>query len=151
MDSVKKVNFQDSSGAAIKEDGSLWIWGDIKRIGNGSIEKKEMSVPQKIMENVKDVKISRDTCLAIKEDGSLWNYANDVWGENPQYNDTPKKIMENVKSIYLPSYGAYNIPWSVVVIKQDNSLWMSTLEHNDFYSTTPKKIMENVKHMSCNV
>ena len=121
MDSVKKVNFQDSSGAAIKEDGSLWIWGDIKRIGNGSIEKKEMSVPQKIMENVKDVKISRDTCLAIKEDGSLW-----MWGHNDNgelgigwdYDEIhkPQKVLTNVKSVTI---GAV-----CIAIKKDESLWM---------------------------
>ena len=63
--------------AAIKTDGSLWLWGNngFGKLGDGSIE--DRMEPVKIMDDVQSVSLGLDHSSAIKEDGSLW-----LWGDN---------------------------------------------------------------------
>lgn len=62
---------------AIKEDGSLWAWGNNKygQLGDGSNADK--NTPVKIMDDVAAVAAGGKHSLAIKTDGSLW-----AWGNN---------------------------------------------------------------------
>ena len=63
--------------AAIKTDGSLWIWGYnyYGQLGNGT--KENSYTPIKIMDNVAEVSLGLIHSAAIKNDGSLW-----TWGYN---------------------------------------------------------------------
>jgi len=140
--------------AAIKSDGSLWVWGNADFIGTGGKGNSEaeyrtldthrtyriQNVPTKLMDNVASVSMGGDFNFALKTDGTLYTWAG--WG------GTPVKIMDNVISV---SAG----PDSVAVIKNDNSLWicdeMSSEGSYDYDSDTytcifdPKKIeMEKV-------
>lgn len=147
---VNSIALGENNSAAIREDGSLWMWGNnsCKQISD---ENKEYSIlqPQKIMENVKSVSLGSVNSAAIKKDGSLW-----LWGTNtldeilklpPNKSYKPYKIMDDVKSVSLGgSTGA--------AIKDDGTLWMWG---NNYYGQigdgtqneckVPKKIMDHVK------
>lgn len=121
MEKVKSVSLGDFYSGAIKEDGSLWMWGDngYGQLGDGTTEEKH--TPVKIMENVKNVNLGVECSGAITEDGNLW-----MWGANGkgqlgdgtnEDKNTPVKFMENIKSVNL---GAHDSG----VIKEDGSLWM---------------------------
>jgi len=128
MDNVVSVSSNKAIGgmgtnlcgatAAIKSDGSLWVWGDAGLIGTGgkgntSVEyygmKHEIqNVPIKLMDGVASVSMGGEINLALKTDGSLLYWTR---GTNPE------KILDNVISM---SAGTY----CIAAIKSDNSLWM---------------------------
>ena len=121
MENVKEISLGNAHSGAIKEDGSLWMWGanDKGQLGDGTNEDK--NTPVKIMENVKNVNLGVSCSGAITEDGNLW-----MWGANDkgqlgdgtnEDKNTPVKFMENIKSVNL---GAHDSG----VIKEDGSLWM---------------------------
>ncbi len=116
-----KVSAGHGSTYVIKNDGSLWGWGNMYT-GNGNGYKEEQISPAKILEDVKAVSASNSGGIAVKKDNTLW-----AWGsftgypiadgsENPKFL-YPVQIMEDVK---LASLGKTTI----AVIKNDDSLWI---------------------------
>ena len=72
-DDVVNVTFGYYSGAAVKTDGSLWIWGD--RLGNEYVQRNpELEI---LEENVLGAAMGGMGAMLIEEDNSLW-----AWGTN---------------------------------------------------------------------
>lgn len=153
----------------IDKNGSLWMWGTYKPIGNGL--SKRAFVPAKVLDNVVSVSSGSNHTAAIKTDGSLW-----MWGSNSSgelgnggignihdseggiYQDVPVKVMDKVVSVSCgDNYTA--------AIKTDGSLWMWGA-NNDMqlgnkgvgnvqdeiygaYQTVPVKVLDNVVAVSC--
>ncbi|MBR3933924.1 MAG: hypothetical protein IKJ68_08480 [Clostridia bacterium] len=161
MDNVKAVSLGKNHSAAIKNDGSLWLWGNNEygRVGNGEYKYgKESKTPVKIMDNVKSVSLGDNHSAAIKNDGSLWMWGNNEYGQigngesgDDKISETPIKIMDNVITVSLgDGYSA--------AIKNDGSLWMwgnneygqigNGESGDDKISKIPVKIMDNVKDVS---
>lgn len=117
---VKKVYFGSDSCFVIKEDNSLWGWGDNSKgqMGNGLIYDEikvwrigsgdnhvvtpflNVSKPVKIMDNVKELYVGRrSTCyeqegiFALKNDGTVW-----VWGDSTivEYDTELQKIVKGL-------------------------------------------------------
>ncbi len=119
-------------GAAIKTDGSLWLWG--AQPGDGT-KKLCRSKPTKVMENVRSASLYGYgwwvvSSAVIKTDGSLW-----MWGYNSpeQLEDGTitnrnelVKVMENVKNVNLSGQasGSGIGVGASAAIKTDGSLWM---------------------------
>lgn len=153
----------------IDKNGSLWMWGCYKPMGNGL--SKRAFVPDKVLDNVVSVSSGSNHTAAIKTDGSLW-----MWGSNNSgelgnggignihdseggiYQDVPVKVMDNVVSVSCgDGYTA--------AIKTDGSLWMwgansdMQLGNNGVgnvqdeiygaYQTVPVKVLDNVVAVSC--
>lgn len=109
LDNVKSVSLGSNHSAAIKEDGSLWMWGGNVngQLGYGISDTQYMNMsgnPTKLMDSIESISLGNGHSAATKTDGSLW-----VWGSNTkgQLGDgtttdssTPIKIMDN---IMLPS------------------------------------------------
>jgi alpha-tubulin suppressor-like RCC1 family protein len=76
----KQVAISQKACAAIKTDGTLWVWGDNSygQLGNNTIVKKSSPV-QTISggTNWKQISVNTNNMAAIKTDGTLW-----VWGDN---------------------------------------------------------------------
>lgn len=144
LDNVVSVSCGGSSAsssytAAIKTDGSLWMWGDNSwgQLGKGA--HGDSMVPIKIMDDVAVVSCgSWGHTAAVKTDGSLWMWGDNRCGElgngyvgNEEVDsgyrngnepltypiqDIPVKVMDNVASV---SCGNKH----TAAIKNDGSLW----------------------------
>ena len=153
MDNAKSVSLGNMHSAAIREDGSLWVWGlnDHGQVGDGSSE-QEINAPVKVMDNVASVSLGGSHSSAITKDGSLW-----TWGLNDrgQLGDgttedrgMPVKVMDGVASVSLgASHSA--------AIKQDGSLWIwGDNSHGQLGDETtesritPVKVMDGVVSVS---
>lgn len=103
MDDVVSVCVGDAHMAAIKTDGSLWVWGanGYGQLGNGGIgnetrileeadwetgktyrdEYPIQTTPIKVMDGAKFVSTGVWTTAVVKTDGSLWMWGNNADGQ----------------------------------------------------------------------
>ncbi len=140
--------------AAIKNDGTLWMWGANSYGSLGTGSENASYIPIKVLENVKSVSLGLWHSAAIKNDGSLWMWGNTQYGKiggNGIDNIAllyPRKVMENIVSVELgQDYSA--------AVDINGSLWMwgnnsqGQLGNGSTTSTDiPIKIMEDVQSVS---
>lgn len=80
LDNVSQVSCGYGFTAAIKTDGTLWMWGDNSngQLGNnkaGNFEKNNrpyQTVPVQVAAGVKSVSCGNQVAAMVKTDGSLW-------------------------------------------------------------------------------
>jgi alpha-tubulin suppressor-like RCC1 family protein len=123
----KQVATGENCTAAIKTDGTLWMWGSNANGKLGTNDTNTKSTPVTTFAggtNWKQVACATDHIVAIKTDGSLW-----TWGRNNEAqlgtNDT------NTRTTPVTTFAGGNTWKSVVVsgsstaaIKTDGSLWL---------------------------
>ena len=142
LDDVASFSCGANFTAAVKTDGSLWIWGSnqnnqlgIADAGNFtyketmSMQGHEMvrgtylcqTIPMKIMDGVMAVSCGTSHTAAIKTDGTVW-----TWGTNSDgrlgngtltQSRIPVKVLDNAVAV---SCGTNH----TAAIKNDGSLWM---------------------------
>lgn len=99
MDDVSSVAVSDGFIAAVKTDGSLWMWGNNAegQLGLGTTE--TTTTPQKVMDNVAAVSLGKDFTVVLTTDGSVWTWGVDNWsqlGDNwlSERRTSPRQIIE---------------------------------------------------------
>lgn len=127
MDNVVSVSCGGTHAAAIKKDGSLWVWGANEDgcLGNGSTV--DSYVPVKVMDNVKAVDCGYHCTAAIKDDNTLWIWGGPIGarlgiGQNTAPSregvySSPIKIMADVISVDCSC-------WHSIALKSDGSIWI---------------------------
>ncbi len=131
MDDVASVQAGSYYTAAIKTDGSLWMWGDNQygHIGNGAQGDRTdrydyiyQTEPVKIMEQVSCVTFNEDahTVAAVRTDGSLWMWGSNFYGQLGSGSTTDSGVPIKV----LDGVAAVDLGWSrTAALKTDGSLW----------------------------
>lgn len=169
LDDVVSVSCGRYTVAAIKTDGSLWMWGENScgQLGNGTTD--HSAVPIKVMDDVTSVSCGYYSTAAIKTDGSLWTWGGNNWGligngESETYltesllQTVPVKVMDDVVSV---SCGEF----ATAAIKTDGTLWMwgensygqlgnggggnAQSEMGDICQNLPIQVMDHVAAVSC--
>lgn len=167
LENVASVSCGAYFTAAIKEDGTLWMWGqnDMGQLGNGT--RHNQYVPVQVLDQVAAVSCGYCHTSAIRYDGSLW-----VWGHNgynqlgtngvvngqaPGWGNTqlpiqtiPVKIMDQVSMVSCGN-------WHTAAIKTDGTLWEWGQNLSDSSSSTqaasdqvvPVQISSGVKSVCC--
>ena len=152
LDNVSAVSLGWYRGAAIKNDGSLWVWGE-SSFWEGVEPDEDPNqqfisiVPVKAMDDVISVASGIECTAVIKKDGTLWtwghNNATGYLGNGTRENtNSPIKIMDNAVSVSFGNrVGA--------AVKSDNSLWVWGEKPDGEMSLSPIKVMDNVAEVSC--
>ncbi len=152
MDDVISVNCGENYTAAVKSDGTLWMWGDnnFNQLNNGGkgdltttflgAELVYQSVPVKVMEHVAAVSCGSNPPLVLQTDGTLVTWPDSAQPKgnywlvynllNPDLPDTltgpmPLKIIDTDVA-YMEQGPIYypSDPNNVAFIKSDGSLWV---------------------------
>ena len=120
LDNVKSVDIGIGYTLAIKNDNTLWSWGENSSGQLGTGGTTSTFEPTEIMSNVKSVAPGLSHVLALKNNGTLYSWGSNSYGElgndSTSSNYMPTKIMEDVTEI---GAGFYNS----IAIKEDGSLW----------------------------
>lgn len=130
--SIAVTRFFGHSAFGIKQDGTLWAWGEGENGSLGLGNYKNVSTPKKVGTDSdwKQVSVGQYFTLAIKTDGSLWGWG---WNQrsqllnNPTHVKTPIRLgqdsdwreifavaeavygIKNDGSLYVWGYGEYGI------------------------------------------
>lgn len=94
---VSASQTESQMGAAIKTDGSLWIWGN----GNPT--------PQMVLDNVSSVSAGTDHVVAVKNDGTMWKCSI----------DKSELFAESITDVACNGS-------ELIALKKDGSVWTGT-------------------------
>ena len=155
------ISAGDYHSLAVKEDGSLWAWGDnySGRLGDGTVtvykgneiaEDNNKSSPVKIMDDVASVSAGFYHSLAVKTDNSLWAWGSGSLLGNGSTIDrsSPVIIMDGVVSAAAGTYRSF-------AVKEDGSLWAWGANNYGMLGDgttnnriTPVKVMDDVSSVA---
>jgi len=125
----KQVDSGYDHAAAIKTDGTLWIWGQTGVHGtNDSAERRTPVTTFAGGTDWKQVSCGKRSTGAIKTDGSLWVWGNNAFGQLG-VNDTTERLTpvttfiggNTWKQVYMVDGGGGR--QHTLAIKTDGSLW----------------------------
>ncbi len=103
LSDVKDIGAYYSNSIALKEDGTVWMWGSNSsgRLGNGETTSSDSYIPKQVkgengigyLTNVKSISVGQYFVLALQEDGTLLKWGNGAY--------TPVKIdeLDNIREI----------------------------------------------------
>ena len=121
MDSVQAVSLGHQFTLAIRNDGSLWAWGDnnFGQLGDGTTTHRDR--PVKIMDGVTACAAGDDFSAAVKSDGTLWTWGYNGFGQlgdgTTTSRSSPRQVMTGVKMVSACFSAA-------AAVKQDGTLWV---------------------------
>ncbi|MDB5053619.1 MAG: hypothetical protein JWM44_1669 [Bacilli bacterium] len=160
----KAIGAGGSHSLAVKQDGTVWAWGQntFGQLGNGEYGDKAkdqfMPIQVKGIENVVAVAGGSRHSLAVKKDGTVWAWGGNVYGEigdgtNSTMDDTTYKILINndrplpVQVKNLDHIIAVTAGWYVsYALKDDGTVWVWGIVSMDidgkqvYNSTVPLQI-----------
>ena len=124
IDKVTKISSGTAHLAAIREDGSVWTWGDNSKgqLGNGGALFYKTPVKLEAISNVKAAAATKEYSVILKNDGTVWTFGsnkNGVLGDGT-YTDKYAPIqVQGLTDIEKISASATH----VLALKEDGTVW----------------------------
>jgi alpha-tubulin suppressor-like RCC1 family protein len=130
----KQVATSNSYTAAIKTDGTLWLWGynSNGHLGDNTTDSKSSPV-QTVAggTNWKSISLGTDVSAAIKTDGTLWMWGANGYGELGTNDSVTQTISSPVQTVAGGSnWKQVSAGQSTAAIKTDGTLWTWGLNDN---------------------
>lgn len=124
IEGVKEISAGNSHIAALKEDGTLWTWGDnsFGQLGNGGgfFEKEPQEVNS--LERIEKVSASRTFAAALNKDGTVWTWGSNEHGQlgdsTREDRSLPVKV-EGIEEVKEISVGYSHM----LALKSDGTVW----------------------------
>ena len=110
--------------AVLKEDGTVWTWGDNSnwQLGDGTKEKRYTPVQVKGLTNVASVLAEYHNTAILKKDGTVWGWGSNFWGEvgdgTIEEKDFPVQAMGLTNVVALSSGDSHTM-----ALKKDGTVW----------------------------
>ena len=110
MSDVKYARASQSGIVALKNDGSVWWWGEIRTTSAKHPDDTigcSYSEPTKMLDDAIYVTCGYFCMAAIKEDGTLWTWGNNTFGscgydsKNQDFIEEPVKVLDDVKMVWM--------------------------------------------------
>ena len=118
----EKVSVGDQQMAAIKTDGTLWVWGKGNDGGLGLNDEVTRSSPTQVPgTNWSEVETGTNITIAIKTDGSLW-----AWGTNTSGILGQNGVVQRSSPVQIPGTQWNGISLNddtLIGTKTDGTLW----------------------------
>ncbi|RCW49188.1 fibronectin type III domain-containing protein [Paenibacillus prosopidis] len=109
---------------ALKEDGTVWAWGNSFTLGNGTPYSSATPVQAKDLDSVTAVAAGGDHSLALKSDGTVWAWGENeygVLGEDPSRTSwrlTPVQVQGLSSVVAISASFTHNL-----ALKSDGTVW----------------------------
>ena len=110
MSDVKYARASQSGIVALKNDGSVWWWGQIRTTSAKHPDDTigcSYSEPTKMLDDAIYVTCGSFSMVAIKEDGTLWTQGNNTFescgydSKNQDFIEEPVKVLDDVKMVWM--------------------------------------------------
>ena len=110
MSDVKYARASMSGIVALKNDGSVWWWGEIRTTSAKHVDATrgcKHKEPEKMLDDAIYVTCGSFTIAAIKEDRTLWTWGNNTFGscgydsKNQDFIEEPVKVLDDVKMVWI--------------------------------------------------
>ena len=110
MSDVKYARASQSGIVALKNDGSVWWWGEIRTTSAKHPDDTigcSYSEPTKMLDDAIYVTCGSFSMAAIKEDGTLWTWGNNTFGscgydsKNQDFIEEPVKVLDDAKMVWM--------------------------------------------------
>lgn len=121
LDNVTAISAGTKHSLALKDDGTVWAWGNARTIFGKGENENSIAVPSQIegLSNVIDISAGRKHSIVIKQDGTVW-----AWGRGDLLGH------ENASDSYIPVqvkiHNAKAISAGIIhsmALLEDGSVW----------------------------
>ncbi len=124
LNRVKAVAAAGNHSAALRRDGTVWVWGDniSGQLGNDDMMLSATPLPVKGLRGVIAIAAGGSHILALKRDGTVWAWGNNNYGQlgTASFISTPDPVrVKGLDGVTSIAAGAYHC----LALKQDGSVW----------------------------
>jgi len=141
---IKKISAGSAHSIALKEDGTVWAWGDnsMGQLGIGTLKQQTSPIQVQVKDStgsgfltgITAISAGRDFTLALKDDGTVWAWGINSQGElgigNTNQSPLPVQVKDSAGSGFLTGVtgvsagnGLYTAPGHSLAVKADGTVW----------------------------